>query len=63
MSGEFLYRKNETPKCSQHSEVSNQSRKQEISIMAKPILAQTTPFGKVEINTYVDSVSERFKTH
>lgn len=31
--------------------------------MAKPILAQTTPFGKVEINTYVNSVSERFKNH
>lgn len=31
--------------------------------MAKPILAQTTPFGKVEINTYVNSVSENFKTH
>ena len=31
--------------------------------MAKRILAQTTPFGKVEINSYVNSVSERFKNH
>lgn len=31
--------------------------------MAKRILAQTSPFGKVEINPYVNSVAERFKTH
>lgn len=31
--------------------------------MAKRILAQTSPFGKVEINPYVNSVANRFKKH